>query len=687
MSIQVFYRAKRVLLCAAVFIVHCSFFISTAEAQVGSWRAYMSYAEPQQIAKAGHLLFVRASNDLYTYNLNDQSITTYDKINALSDNYITHIAWNADAARLIIVYQNSNIDLMDTQGRVTNVSAIYSKAMTQDKTVNNIYINGVYAYLATGFGIVKLNMQRAEVAESYILDQNISAVGISGSSIFAKTGDGSVITATLSNNLIDPHSWTAGAAPAGIFTQDTSDWDEYHELVETLQPDGPAFNYFNSMYFLNNKLYTCGGGWRDGTQFNRNGCVQIMEKGNEWKNITSVNPYSGNVFQDVTSMAIDPKNPDHFFISTCGTGTYEFLNYEQTNNYTFDNSPIYSALATTDNNAANYVRTDGLIFDNNDGVWMTNSSRLSKYPVLKFNTITCEWDSFSNDKVLYNNMQLRILRNSIIDKNNNIWMVNDHHEYPCVIRINTATEQFERYDTFINEDGISYEPHYVRCAASDREGNIWIGTNTGLFLYDEAQQNDPSLGFTQVKVPRNDGSNYADYLMDGVDVSVIAFDGANRKWIGTDGGGVYVISADNNEQLHHFTTSNSKLISNNIESIAIDNATGEVFFGTNQGLCSYMSDATTAVETMEKDQVLVYPNPVLSDYDGLISISGLSFDADVKILTVSGKLIAQGRSNGGTFTWDGRDSQGRRVASGVYMIATATSDGKKGIVAKVAFIK
>jgi flagellar hook assembly protein FlgD len=89
---------------------------------------------------------------------------------------------------------------------------------------------------------------------------------------------------------------------------------------------------------------------------------------------------------------------------------------------------------------------------------------------------------------------------------------------------------------------------------------------------------------------------------------------------------------------------------------------------------------------MVKDNVYAYPNPVVKDYQGLITVVGLSMDADVKILSTSGKLIAQGRSNGGTFTWNGRDSQGRRVASGIYMVATATSDGNKGTVCKIAVI-
>ena len=89
---------------------------------------------------------------------------------------------------------------------------------------------------------------------------------------------------------------------------------------------------------------------------------------------------------------------------------------------------------------------------------------------------------------------------------------------------------------------------------------------------------------------------------------------------------------------------------------------------------------------MDDDSVYAYPNPVTPDYSGLITISGLTYDADVKITSSNGALIAEGRSNGGMFTWDGCDRQGRRVASGVYMVITATRDGNKGTVCKIAVI-
>ena len=196
-----------------------------------------------------------------------------------------------------------------------------------------------------------------------------------------------------------------------------------------------------------------------------------------------------------------------------------------------------------------------------------------------------------------------------------------------------------------------------------------------------------SVTFHQVKVPRNDGTNYADYLLSGVSISSIAIDGGNRKWFGTNGAGAFLISADNLEQIHNFTTDNSKLITNNISSITINQQSGEVFFLSDNGLCSYESDATEPAEKMTKDNVWAYPNPVTPDYTGLITITGLSFDADVKIVASNGALIAEGRSNGGMFTWDGCDQKGRRVISGVYSVISATSDGRSGTCCKIAVIR
>ncbi len=656
-------------------------FFQTAEAQVGTWRNYMSYYEPQQIAKGGHLLFVRASNSLYSYNLNDHSITTYDKVNAMSDTHISLIAWNTTVGRLIIVYNNSNIDLMDANGNVTNISALYTKSMTQDKTVNSIYISDAYAYLATGFGVVKVNMQRAEIAESYILDQNVTAITTDQTNIYIKTKEGNVLTAPLSKNLIDPHSWAAGTAPNNAFVTDNSDWDEYIATVRTLQPGGPKVNHFGFMTFQNGRLYTSSGG-------SYSGAIQVMED-SDWQiyQDTDLSAITGlNSYANVVELAVDPANPDHVFAAV-RNGLYEFVNGQLVRQYNHTNSPIGMYM----NQYEEYQIITSVAYDNENNLWVLESQD-TDVALLKLNTNTNEWTVADLPELMRLTISgvthsLGLLKNLYFDNQGFLWFINDHFDLDSFYCIDPRTMTIvNSFETFLNQDGTTISDYRPHCLTEDIEGNIWIGTKVGPFMLDNENRYTHDTYLTQVKVPRNDGTNFADYLLSGVNISCMAIDGGGRKWFGTSGLGVYLISSDNMTQLANFTTANSPLLSDYIESITIDPTTGEVFFGTDQGLCSYMSDATEAAIEMDDSNVYAYPNPVVSDYSGLITVVGLSYNADVKILSTSGQLVTQGRSNGGMFTWDGRDRQGRRVASGVYMVATATSDGKKGVVCKIAVI-
>ena len=673
----------RKLLIVFVLCLQSSLF---CHAQTGSWRAYMAYQDIQQIVKGGNRLYVRASNDLYSYNLLDHSIQTYDKIRQLSDANIDRIVWNPTVKKLLIIYKNYNIDLLMPDDEVFNIGSYYLKTMTQSKTVNNVYIYEQYAYLCTAFGIIKVNMQRQEISESYILNKNIKNVGISDGMIYANA-DGAAICGNLSENLIDPHNWnTATTVPDGIFNQSNSDWDEYYELVKTLQPGGPRYNNFGAMTFKSGRLCTVGGGYNCSAELRRPGIIQIMNGNGEWTFIGSdVAEKTGHRFEDVLDIDFDPTDQSHFFVSG-KTGLYEFQNDTFVREYTIDNSPLTSTLGNTHFNAKNYNLVEGISFDNDGNLWVVNAGGLT-YTLLRLDK-NHEWTTWNPAELINGTKGLKGLQKVIYDSRGLVWFINYHWEIPSVYCFDPRTESFQKtiINPFINQDGTSYDVTPL-CIQEDFSHNIWIGTNKALFMLDPDQISDSSdASVTQVKVPRNDGTDFADYLLNGLVVTAICVDDAGRKWIGTQNAGLYLISADNMTEIHHFTTDNSPILSNSIESLAINHQTGELFIGTDIGLCSYMSDATAAVETMSKNSVYAFPNPVPSGYNGLITIRGLSFDADVKILTISGRLVAEGRSNGGTFTWNGRDSQGRRVASGVYMIATATSDGKAGVVAKVAVV-
>ena len=652
-------------------------------AQIGSWRAYLAYYEPQQICIAGNnILFVRASNSLYSYNLTDHSITTYDKVNTLSDTYISSIAWNQQAKRLIIVYQNGNIDLMDLQENVTNISSLYTKTLTESKTVNNIYIYQQYAYLCMSFGIIKVNMERAEISETYTLNQNINSVVISNDNIYARNNQGTVYTALLNTNLIDKSNWQSTSTYPS-FDEDTSDWDSYIDIVKTLRPDGPKYNSFNYLKYQNGQLYSCGGTDSDLSTAS----VQVYDHNNWHIFQDDISSFTERRYYYHHSLDVDPTDTTHVFVAS-NNGLYEFRNGLFVNFYNNTNSPIESY----NNTSKNYQLVTGVKYDNNGLLWLFNSqaptqSLISLDKEGNFTSYNIP-ELMQLDQSGYQNKSLGKLSDMRFDDDGNLWFVNNNWFIPGVFRYNLETKTLKSYTNFTNQDNIAIENVLaVSCSVEDRNKDIWVGTTRGPLILEQSQLDATNPYFTQFKVPRNDGTNNADYLLYGVNVTSIAIDGGNRKWIGTDGNGVYLISADNLEQIHHFTKESSNLLSDNVLSIAINPTSGEVFFATDMGLCSYMADATAPSDVMHENDVYAYPNPVEPSYTGLITVVGLSFDADVKILTSNGKLVAQGRSNGGTFTWDGCDSKGNRVASGIYMVATATSSGEKGIVCKIAIVR
>lgn len=667
---------RKFILFLAVVVSQLAF------AQVGTWKAYMAYHDIQDVKEGSNTLFVLASNNLYAYNENDNSIQTYDKVNGLSDCNISRIEWNNSAKKLIIVYSDYNIDLLTTDGKITNMSEYYSKSMTDDKTIHDIYMNGRFAYLSTGFGIVKLDMQNAEISDTYNLHFRVDNCYINGNYIYASSSTNGLYSALLSSNLLDPSSWSrVGSYTAKNYTID----QELLTRAQALNPGGPHTNHFGFMKFYNGKLYTVGGGFSTAAENHIPGCIQIWD-GNEWtvpdEDVASQSDHS---YLDLTAIDVDPTDNNHFFASG-RTGLYEFRNNQFVAEYTPANSPLRGASTVSADNK-NYTIVMGVKFDSSGNLWCLNS--ISATTSLLELTKSGEWINLHNSALMEDGSSLQMMKSPYFDRDNLLWFVNDNWRYPALICYQPSSNGINVYNSFTNEDGTSVSvTGGVSCVTEDMNGNIWFGTSAGpLYInYSEKTTSPEDMIFQQYKVPRNDGTDLADYLLTGVSITCMAVDGGNRKWFGTNGNGVYLISADNNTQIHHFLTSNSELLSDIIESIAINPSTGEVFFGTENGLCSYISDATATVDEMSKDVTYAYPNPVRPGYTGPITITGLTYDADVKIVTVNGVLVAEGRSTGGSFVWDGNDLKGKRVASGVYMVQTATADGDKGTVCKIAVV-
>ncbi len=685
-------------------------------AAIGQWKAYMAYHHITDIEPAGKMVYVLSSNDLFSYNINDKSINIYNKVNSISDSYIDFIAWNQTAKKLIIIYNNQNIDLLDQNDNVENICDFHNKSLLTAKTIYNVTIDGNYAYLSTASGILKVNMKNAEISDTYYFGKSIYDVTLQNNNIYALSVDEGVYVGNQNNNLTDPSNWqTTDNHPA--FTDDNDitikndngyheyiAYDKYNKcywsnqndgklqqytlseegvktiLASNINPDGPDYNHFGYLKMYNGKLYTCNG------DFIQSSAIQVLNN-EEWTIYENegVSEKTGVSNVGAFCLDIDPADETHIFAGS-RNGLYEYIDGKFINYYASHNSPIESY------NLKNkeYQLITGVKYDKSGNLWILNSQA----PTTSLLQLEAGHFTKYNKDILmklndsgFKNKSNGELSKMMIDSQGLMWFVNNNWVTPALYYYNFKNDEITAYETIVNQDGTTITGMYhVYIAVEDLDRNIWIGTDVGPFVLERSEINNGGTTFTQVKVPRNDGTNLADYLLNNIEIYSMAVDGGGRKWFGTNGNGVYLISADNNEQIYHFTANDSPLLSDVVRSIAINNTTGEVFFGTDKGLCSYQSDAIIANEEMTKDNVWAYPNPVRPDYNGLITIVGLSFNSDVKILAASGTVVNEGRSNGGSYTWDGCDKNGKRVASGVYMVATATSEGKKGTVCKIAII-
>lgn len=660
---------RRILLCALLWIT----FLCGASAQ---WKAYPSYYEPTEIEQTSDgMLYVLASGGLFSYNTQDQEVQTYDKTTVLSDGDISHIAWCKAAKKLVIVYSNQNIDLLSSNGDVLNLPAYMNTSMTVDKSVYSVDISGSYAYLSTGFGIVKLNVSNGSFADTYQLGFRVDYSYTDNNYIYAASSTNGLYRASLTSNLLNPNEWTRiGDYVSRPKTMDAT----LLATVNNIKPDGPKYNHFGFLKMYNSKLYTCGGGYDVVSDLNYPGCIQVLDNDKWTIYQDNLQSQTGISYRDVTCLDVDPLNDQHVFAGAIN-GLYEFNNGSFVKHYSYDNS----SLAPTFSNNKEYVVVFGLKYNTNGDLWVLNSLN-NEQNILQY-TKDSQWNAYFQSDL----KGLAMLSQSTIDSRGLLWFVNNNWQKPSFYVYQQEGNVLKSFVLpYINEDGTEVSNiNYVRCIAEDKDNNMWIGTDRGPLMLTSDQITATSPIYTQVKVPRNDGTNYADYLLTGVDIRCIYVDKNNRKWFGTTGNGLYIIDSDNITTLAHFTKDNSKLFSDDILALAANESTGEVFIGTDKGLCSYTSNFADNSNGMTKDNVWAYPNPVRPGYTGAITITGLTSGATVKIVTSNGALVNEGTASNGEYKWYGIDRNGKQVVSGVYMVEVATSEGDKGVVCKIAIVR
>jgi hypothetical protein len=771
-------KNKQFIFSLFLFII---FFNTSVNALVGQWKTYLAYTDVENVTQSVDKVFALGYGSLYSVDKQDLSNQTYTKLTGLSDNNISFIKYSDDDQALFIVYQNSDIDLITSQG-ISNLPDLFQKTMTGNKGINNIYFNNGFAYLSADFGVLKVNISKKEFSDTYIIGPNATSVVVNGTtilqdSIYASTSS-SIFRANLNVNLSNYANWNtianipestvanksiltfdnklfllktdgkiyvrdnqtqifslfrdsiismnlsqkmlnltasqsvysytnsssfisvATAFPCSMAVYDQSlgqffiaaqskglaTLNKQNTTVSFSMPSGPALNDPFTMKFVGQKLYvTTTGTWVSGSPTTGvPGGVMIYD-GNNWINITQKDiPTTNNntPFTDLLNIAVDPNDSNHYFVGAWGRGLYEFKNNAFYQRYNYTNSLIQTPYGRDDSQII-----DGLTYDKNNNLWMTQSVVSDAIKVIKADGT---WKSFYFPIFTGYNTVQRIL----IDENNFKW-INTPRAGPGLFIFDdngtiddTSDDRSIFLRSFIDQDGYSFTSSSFRCMAEDNTSptkQIWVGTANGPIIFQNSiNAFDNTFTCTRVKIPRNDGTDLADYLLANESVNAIAVDGANRKWLATNTSGVYLVSPDGTSTVYQFTAENSPLLSDNVLSVAINPITGEVFFGTDQGIISYMGNATAGSDAFSN--VYAYPNPVRQDYQGLISIVGLETESDVKITDVSGNIIYEAMSNGGMITWDGKNITGKRVNTGVYLAICTASDGSKSTIVKILVI-
>lgn len=669
---------------------------------VGTWQVYPSYANLTEISPAGDVCFALASGSLFAYNNTTAETTVFNKTTGLAGIDISHIAWSQQAKRLVVAYGDGNIDLVSASGDITNVPGLYLSETVSDKTVSHIYIDRQFAYMSIGVGVMKLDAKKGVIADTYQLGFAVDHSYIKDGYLYAVSKAQGTWRGLLTDNLLDKNRWqrvggyvaltddrlNVRDASTGLwwtrndagllacYTLATDGTRTYK--TEGVLPEGPASNHFYRLYMHGGKLYSVAGFWAQENNAGYPGEVHVWN-GLNWSEFEQpTSQMIGHDYIDLLCMDFDPKKEGHVMVGAKG-GVYEFQDSKFIKHYGRQNSVLESGV-----NSDNYTIVSTLKYADNGDLWVLNS--MVDNPIWKIEHGSGNWVNYPHPEMStpakYNLVSLLQSRNN----KNIMWFANNYYTENRLYAYDFVNDKLVGHGpNFTNEDGTVITPVMVYALAEDLDGNVWIASSNGPFYISSADAIAGNDAFIQHKVPRNDGTNLADYLLSDVKTRCIAVDGANRKWMGTENG-VFLISSDCNTLLQHFTTENSPLPSNTVYDICIDNNSNIVYFATERGLCSYASDATQPSEEMTKDNVYAYPNPVTPEYTGKITIVGLSFNADVKIVTSNGALVNQGRSTGGSYQWDGRDLKGKRVASGVYMVQAATETGDKGVVCRIAVV-
>ena len=744
---------------------------------IGNWRTHLPYQKVIAVEPVGNKIYAATEYELFYYDTQDNSINILNKINGLSDIGISTMRYNTSQRKLFVAYTNANVDLIDSDGNIKNMSDIKDKNIVGNKSINNVFCDGDLAYVACGFGIVVFDLKKEEVKDTYYIGNQGDAVNVTDIAffqgrIYASTDDGVYYASQdaqnlanysawhFDNSLIHPHlaytememfygklylNYDGGYDADTLFVNDGNTWGYFNKqdvsqkyelrayndrfiitkrygisvldanLHESLvihspggpiqplstaldnggnfwigdtrrglimttdgwnnndvKPNGPASKNVFELQACGDQVWIATGGhaanW--GKRYMKEGVARFDGL---WTILNSSTLTDFDTYSDFVCTATDPNNPSVTYVGTWGNGVLKFKDGELDMVYNADNSTLDYWVKDP-----SLINISGLAFDSKGNLWVANTGANKLLSMME--RTTGNWRSF-NLGGSWSGIDIGTL---LIDNNDYKWIIrrggevivfNDNGTFD-----NAADDQVVNLNTAAGSGKLAGG---VNCLAVDYNGAVWAGTDKGPCLFDDTRKifNGSNFDATQVRVPRNDGTDQYDYLFAGSNVlSMAAMEGSDQIWFGLESG-VYLMSFESKpKEIHYFNVDNSPLLDNAVTTMAIDKS-GEVFFGTSSGVISYRGEYATP-EPIISD-VIAYPNPVRMSYSGYVGIKGLVSNSLVRITTVDGTFVTQLISEGGQAVWDCTNINGEKVEPGVYLIFVSTKRGTDKFATKI----
>ena len=750
---------------------------SQAQMAIGKWRDCLDHSKVYHVEYAGDRVYAASKGGLFYLDLDDNILNTLGKSNGLSDVRISAMGYDAASRTLVLAYDNSNIDIL-CNDRVYNLSDIKRSELPGDKSVFHVRLHGGNAYLATGFGVVVVNLARREIKETWYLGTGgtrtqVYDIAFSSDSIYVATGEGlkhldinnthpavndrwtvdhrfdslTVTTLQVFGNKLVAAAHTGNPAQLTLYASDANSFHAWNKgNILSMRADGSlltvtrlnsvcryntSFTRYDSIsdyvwgtLAVNDALTAPDGSIWVGHAWA--GMLNVTPQGNA-ASFLPEGPYSGdNVYRlvpfnyrmmlcpgghtvtysrsyldpnlltsqglnwtmldksngvldgtgDLLDAAVNPYDTTEVVAALWGHGVVSIR--DNVPQVLYNASNTGGALVPFSDPSYPTLNTGALAFDRQGDLWIAVSHSTNGLAVRHRDGT---WNSFSTTAVAPTLELDKLVCDSITGYK---WFCGRSN----VIYVHDGESKFARVDP---NRGSKLTTTAVTALVQDQSGNLWVGTNKGIKVIYDAYKAFQSGGNGEVSpvscsnVTITNGE-FSEYLMAYESITAIAVDGANRKWVGTQSGGLYLLSANGMDQLQHFTAANSPLFSDKIIAIGINERTGEVFVGTDKGLQVFRGTATYAVSE-PLDEVYAFPNPVRPDYDGPIAIKGFTRNGHVHITDASGHTVYSTTANGGQAIWYGRTQNGDRVASGVYYVFAADAQGNNRSVAKILVIR